>query len=543
MVKKKTYATIMKPSQTDKPIGDRDDVVKNHAGGYVFKEEASIILDRFLILGTEGRSFYSSEKELTVQNANAIIAMIKTNPKMVLDRVVEVSKKGLSLKNDTCIFVLALIYTYGDNEAKRAARDNFRTIVRIPTHLMLFIETVRGLRGLGRSIKSSIKSWYEDADDNTLEYHVVKYWNRNDWKQCDILNIAHPSDKGNAKKKEIFSYIINSKRVDDYKYDKKILPIVAARDDLFALPPEAKSVKSAVEIMAANSSITHEMIPTWLKGYKEVWEVLAESMPLEAMIRNLNKMTSLGMFSDKGSEFTRKIVNRITDSENLKRARIHPFKIFVAKNTYESGRGDLGSLTWEPSGAIVGALDRAFVKSFEYTDRIENKRILVAVDSSGSMRTNKTLGQSCSVVAAAMSYIYMKICDNVDFLTYDTRCAEVNGVHDGMSLAEFTKVYADKFRGGGTDGSLPAQFAIKEKRKYDAIITFSDNETWAGEDRVESVYNNYRKSFNEDLVAIDMAMTPVAFRQNDPKHPLNYSITGLNPEGPNIIRKIIMREV
>jgi hypothetical protein len=51
--------------------------VMNAAGGYAWAVDNWTRLDRFLVLGTEGGTFYTSERALTVQNAQAVAACIE----------------------------------------------------------------------------------------------------------------------------------------------------------------------------------------------------------------------------------------------------------------------------------------------------------------------------------------------------------------------------------------------------------------------------------------------------------------------------------
>ena len=55
--------TVKKTPQS-KPIPGRE-MVKNAAGGFVFKADSWTRMERFLILGSEGNTYYVGERELT----------------------------------------------------------------------------------------------------------------------------------------------------------------------------------------------------------------------------------------------------------------------------------------------------------------------------------------------------------------------------------------------------------------------------------------------------------------------------------------------
>lgn len=83
-----------------------------------------------------------------------------------------------------------------------------------------------------------------------------------------------------------------------------------------------------------------------------------------AMIRNLGKMTAIGLLREGGAELIQ-VCSKLQDHRLLKNARIHPFNALVAMKTYMDGHGDRGKLQWQPIQAIVDALEIAFYLSFK----------------------------------------------------------------------------------------------------------------------------------------------------------------------------------
>ena len=97
--------------------------------------------------------------------------------------------------------------------------------------------------------------------------------------------------------------------------------------------------------------------------FQQVWEALLQEMPMTAMIRNLNKMTAIGLMADPNGLQT--VCNNLRNEKKLHDARIHPFKLLLALRQYQEGHGDRGSLHWEPNPAVIGALDDAFYLAFK----------------------------------------------------------------------------------------------------------------------------------------------------------------------------------
>src|SRR5581483_7315445 len=106
------YFSTKKTSQSQ-PIPGTDQV-RNSAGGYAWAVDDWKRLDRFLILGSEGGSYYASEQKLTVENAEAVRRCIAADGARVVARIVEISDAGRAPKNDPALFALAMAAGLGD---------------------------------------------------------------------------------------------------------------------------------------------------------------------------------------------------------------------------------------------------------------------------------------------------------------------------------------------------------------------------------------------------------------------------------------------
>src|SRR4029079_7735336 len=100
--------------------------VKNSNAGYSWPVDDWARLRRFLILGTEGGSYYASEWKLTRKNAEAVERCVGEDGKRTVAEIVRVSQEGRAPKNDPALFALALAAGAGD-EATRKARSEEHT--------------------------------------------------------------------------------------------------------------------------------------------------------------------------------------------------------------------------------------------------------------------------------------------------------------------------------------------------------------------------------------------------------------------------------
>jgi len=72
--------------------------VRNSNSGYSWQVDDWTRLDRFLILGAEGGTYYIGERELVKQNHDALIRCIKADGVRAVNRIVEISDAGRAPK-------------------------------------------------------------------------------------------------------------------------------------------------------------------------------------------------------------------------------------------------------------------------------------------------------------------------------------------------------------------------------------------------------------------------------------------------------------
>ncbi|MEO6526614.1 MAG: TROVE domain-containing protein, partial [Gemmatimonadaceae bacterium] len=89
--------------------------IPNSAGGYAWPVDHWTRLDRFLVLGSEGGTYYIGERPLTRENAAAVTACLAEDGARVVRRTVEISESGRAPKNDPALFVLAMAAGLGDD--------------------------------------------------------------------------------------------------------------------------------------------------------------------------------------------------------------------------------------------------------------------------------------------------------------------------------------------------------------------------------------------------------------------------------------------
>jgi hypothetical protein len=125
-------------------------MVANSAGGYTFAVDDWARLNRFLVLGSEGGSYYATERKLTIDNAQCVLRCLGVDPTRAVAAIVAISEAGRAPKNDAAIFALAVAAGHADPVARRLANEAIPKVCRIGTHLFQFVEAVEGFRGWGK---------------------------------------------------------------------------------------------------------------------------------------------------------------------------------------------------------------------------------------------------------------------------------------------------------------------------------------------------------------------------------------------------------
>jgi len=99
--------------QSEPIPGREQEMARNDAGGYAFQLEPWKMLDRFLILGSDGGTYYVNSRTLTLRNAGNVAGLLKADGLRVVQHVVEVSQAGRAPDNDPALFVLAMAASIG----------------------------------------------------------------------------------------------------------------------------------------------------------------------------------------------------------------------------------------------------------------------------------------------------------------------------------------------------------------------------------------------------------------------------------------------
>lgn len=538
--------------------------VKNSAGGYAFQVSPLTRLRRFLMLGTDKGTHYIHETPLTKDNARVVLEWAQHDPVTLVNEVIEISTNGRAPRQQPAIFALAAAAASmgGENSeaGRRAAIAAIPTVCRTGFTLFVFANYVEQFRGWGKLLRRGVASWYLDKPVRDLTYQALKYRQREGWTHRDLLRLAHP-ETSEQDRRTLFDWIVR-------------------RNQGVEMPRHVESTRQVVGFEAAQSEqdpqaiadliheyrLSWEMLPDHALKHKSTWQALirSNSLPLGALIRQLPRLTNLGLLHPT-NDFTQEVMWRLTNEDQLRRARIHPVSVLIALKTYASGHSPnpRSRMTWDPSRPIIDALDAAFYKAFK-TVQPTGKRIRLALDVSGSMGhpIGGVPNLSCREATAAMALAIANIESTYDIVgfcmagTPEIRNYGYNrfGGYRGSSLSyrgvselslsprqrlDDAVRSIDNLPFGGTDCSLPMTHALENGLEFDAFVVFTDNETWGGDIHPHQALRRYRERTGIDAKLIVVGMTATDFSIADPDDLGMLDIAGFDSNVPGLIHDFI----
>lgn len=516
--------------------------VPNSAGGFAWALGPWERLDRFLVLGSEGGTFYVRERTLTRENAAAVAECIAEDGPRVVRRVVEISAAGRAPRNDPALFILAMAAGAGEEATRAAALAALPQVARTGTHLFHFLQFLGGFRGWGRGVRRAVGAWYTEREPRELAYQLLKYPQRDGWSHRDALRLAHPVPR-TGEQRVLLRRVVTRQRVTaEEAAGSEALMLVQAVEELHA--DEGLTPARAAAAIREHG-LTREMVPSEMLTHAEVWDALLERMPMTAMLRSLGVMGQAGLLAP-GSDAARVVAERLRDTERLRRARVHPVAVLAALKTYAQGHGFRGRSRWTPVAQVTDALDEAFYRAFA-TVEPSGRRTMLALDVSGSM-TAPVGGMdflSCREAAAAMTLVTAATEPRHFFTAFTAgRYPSMHRGYDtGLSVLNVSarQRLDDAVRSisnlpfGGTDCALPMLEAEKRGWEVDTFVVYTDNETWVGEVHPAQALRRYRERTGIAAKLVVVGMASNGFSIADPEDAGMLDVVGFDTATPAVI--------
>lgn len=546
-------------------------MIKNNADGFTYKVSDKELIERILILGTNSNTYYSSSSTLTSDSINSIKRMIADGQgKMIIDVVRDVYESGRAPKLEPTFFVIALLTQSSvPLDVRMSALDmvaNLRTFSHLYTWQGMRKTIGEDKKQFGRGVRTRLLKLFKSRTGKQFAYQATKYRSRKfgeeSWSIDDIVKLAHiPSRELAIDSQAVLIYII--KGIDEVE---KFYCSSEKTDDLTNVVSYLRAVEGTKSESCTNDTavqlireynLPREVVNTKLLNDVNVWNALLFKttvgeggkidrkvlMPITALFRNLGVMSQRGVFDN--NDVAELVAKHIKSEHILRKGRVHPVAILVAKTTYDNGKGLKGSLVWTVNKTISNALEEAFYTAFG-TIEGTGKRIMHAVDCSGSMSVsacavpNLTACQAVSTLvmeAVRREYnhaekmlkngITVPVVQDVMLFNHSSTMVKVLPTHKLYEV--FNLIQQSNF--GATDCALPMVRALEKyletKGKmglYDMFIVYTDNESYYGNIHPSEALDRYREATGIDAKLVVVATTPTS-------NTIGYGETGnvLNP--------------
>ena len=526
-------------------------------------------LARLLCLGYDGATYRVGDNQLTPQNATCVTRMLEAgNGQDVVNKVIEYSVQGVTAKQEALVLVVAMCARQRvDPDTRTHCYDNLCRICRTPTQLFLFISYCLApdwpgeyprIRW-GRAFRKAISRWYLQFvgvpnGARLLAELVTKYGRRHGWRHQDVLRMAHPKagPSNGCGVAAVLKYIakgLDEAEQDLQATDANVLQYIRAVEAVKAQDnPETLDTGGLAERIRQHE-LVREHVSTRLLHSPPIWEALLEHMPMTAMIRNLGKMSAVGILSP-GSQNEETITTRLGDIDRLKDARIHPFNVLLARLTYQRGRGDAGSIRWDPNEAISNALDNAFYVTFRFMRPTRNKRFLLALDESAAMFQGSVNGCRSvhpATAAAAMVLVTARTEEHCEIVSF-SRDVRPSDIRPEMTLPQAQEAMR-RVPAGDTDCTLPIQYALQQyhspqRRQFDVIVIYTANLPDHLQLSPAAVMQDYRDQAKvADAKLVVCAMKSNGFTIADPDDTNMLDVVGFDAYAPEVIRRFVNGEL
>lgn len=494
--------------------------VKNNAGGYAFEVSDKSRLERFLILGVDGGTYYVEDKKFTNDTVNFLIQLISTNEDLVRETTLQISEQGRAHNNTPAIFVTALLMTDGKNKA--ATRAVFDRVVRTSTHLFQFAQFIENLGGWGRAKRNVVANWYQSKETDKLAYQMVKYRQRDGWSHADLLRLSHPTNLDSRLAEFALHGSVN-----------KDVDILAGYRQM----TECTTVNDVCITLTQYPRLPWETIPTRFLKDQSVWKSLFYNGQLNGQnaIRNVSRLNKIGAFHDM--TFAADFAAKITDEDNIEKSRLHPINYLNAMAAFNREYVDdySNATRVEAINPVVSdALDDGFHTAFKFVEPA-NKRTLLALDVSSSMNWTGTAGlnMSCAAAGAAMAMTIARREPYYAVMGFSHQFVDLEITPRQKLSTVMRKTQSVNF--GSTDCSLPMLWALNNNIEVDTFVVITDSETWSGQMHPFQALKKYRRAMGIDSRLAVIAMAGTRFSIADPSDHGSMDFVGFDSNGPRAL--------
>lgn len=312
-------------------------------------------------------------------------------------------------------------------------------------------------------VPSTLRRSVADAYRGMSEYSLAKWAGNEKPSLSDTVRVC---DRGLVKLAKIL-YFVNH---DAWQKRREETPLLDARDKVFA----SKTFDEKTQELAKKAGLTWENLVSHFKSSDEVWEFAVKQMGYMALLRNLRNLEQHKVDLDD-------VVKRLTDEDEVKKARQMPFRYLSAIENVESPK-------------LKKALSKAMDLSLANVPELKGKTA-VCVDVSGSMdqAVSGKSTRSCADAAAALAGVFYTKGDSYIIAFADQ--ARIVNVHGSGAMAATEAIRSVRDVGGGTN---PTACIPKIPKDVARVILLSDMQCYSDRYGYSSSFNSAWKQWRTE---------------------------------------------
>jgi hypothetical protein len=535
-----SIATVAPTERLSAATGIPTPNTTNLAGGEAYKVEKYEALLRKLVTQKFNGSFYQDQNE----QVKAFVTLFKEcaaeNPELTAKLIIYARcvSDGMRSINQ---FAAALLsrYASGKSWAKKfyslwnRKTQSGGVIYRIDDmyqilqmYHAMFGEVVVGEDGKSKRVKklsNAMKKAFAEAIETAPAYNLVKYSKE----VLDVAGLVHPNPNNTTQVIKVFTK-------DGVESEMNVLQAIMSAKNLGLTLEEdtwEASYNRIGRMIAAavkSGQLTKEQGEAKaVESKREVWLGLIKdkALGLQAAVQNARNI--LAVCEDgtgSSSELIAEYCKLISNGELIRRGKVMPYQLYVAKVTIQTEAEDNSNLK-----AVMAAIDKGIESSLPNLAEALTGRNLIMIDTSGSMGNPVALGNrkqnntrpygfgprpsgtNCSDIAASIGAIFGKA-TSADVILFDS-----DARRQKYDPSDSYSTIAGNFYGRGmaTYFYKAWELILREKKVYDRVIIISDGEDY-GSQPASAEYTKYVKDIaNPFVYSIDVGAYGTDMLQGD----------------------------
>lgn len=415
---------------------------------------------RFLLTGSElGVYKAAGTRALRIEDNAAFLHELQAMGPAVVD---EILQPGNNV--DAALFALAAASSprFSSKETNARALAALPLVAAKARDLAVFAKYAATMRGWGRGLRTAISNWYEHQPVDTLLSQILKRPGKHLREHRAILRRAHPK-AGTLAQNAMYQWISDGSL--GHLATAELRQSALRQAHGYELAGQAESLAAVLRIIE-DYRLKPALIPAKWKSSPAVWEALIDHLSYRQLLRHLGALTQTGLLA-RGSEYSALAVARLADRRRIAAAGVHPLRIAAAMRRYR--------LAGHAVESIFDALEEALHLAAEYaTPRIYGKRLLVAIDGTGSMQGATVTGMPetpAALAAVAVAFSLARACDRTEVVAFER---EVRPLDFGRGIRVAEALNMVGARPSRSDVTAPLREAAWNRTRFDAVVVVTD---------------------------------------------------------------------